>query len=111
MKTTFLILMTTALASRLITFNDATTSQNHHAVRRSLNNLRTNIFRAVQDRIDRFNSSNHGHKREINFDPAALGCTVSHRNQLVCSQAKVSNHFQSGKPLSAGVVITPYDES
>ena len=111
MKATFLILIPTTLAARLITFNDASTSQNHHAVRRSLNDLRTNIFRAVQDRIDRFNSSQHGHKREITFDPAALGCTVSRKGQLACNRAKVSNHFQSGKPLSAGVVIIPYEES
>lgn len=111
MKVILLFITTATLAARLITSGGATANQYHHAIERSLKDLRANMFQAVQDRIQRFNNSRHGHKREITFDPEALGCMIRGRNRLYCSRAVVSNHFQSGKPLSAGVVIIPYEES
>ena len=56
-------------------------------------NLQQNpmLRRMFKQSITLYNSQNHQHKREITFDPTALGCKWSTKQALVCKHAQVLN--------------------
>ena len=67
-------------------------------------NLRT-MQRNLAKPIVLYNSSIHGHKREIKFDPALLGCIWGFKRSMACTDAEVSNN--SDHLATEGLVINP----
>ena len=67
-----------------------------------LTNL-TNMQHQLKKRIALYNSSKHGHKREINFDPALLGCEWGFRRAIACRSAQVL--YKNNHLATEGLVI------
>ena len=67
-----------------------------------LTNL-TNMQHQLKKRIALYNSSKHGHKREINFDPALLGCEWGFRRAIACRSAQVL--YENNHLATEGLVI------
>ena len=63
----------------------------------------TNMQRQLKKPIVFYNSSKHGHKRGINFDPALLGCQWGSGRTMACKNAQVL--YQSNHLATEGLVI------
>ena len=103
MKLSPFVLIATALAGRTISAGDA--KMELRATKNSMTQMRLRIFRAMHDRVRKFNNLKRGAKREISFDPTELGCKFTTQKRLTCDKAKVSDRFDDGTKLSSGIVI------
>ena len=65
----------------------------------------TRMQQMLKKPIVLWNSSKHGHKREINFDPALLGCDWGFKRTIACRNAQIAN--ERGHLATEGLVINP----